>query len=632
MGGPGFNRALFLFSLLSSALFASCGKSNQANTSNCINSIVGSSPLAQSKTGSSGQALVFYPDPETSALRTSIIPNGSNLDQYSEPRALSNLGGRGVLEGSFVDVRDGLLCDTGYGAFDLNNNFQYSHSDPRFSESMSYYWGDQYRSSLPSSFLEPKSPVQIIAHCAKMDNAFFVRELSQGADLGEEVCLGDSVNKPGAYYGDDAIVTVHELEHATTIDNYSPSVDLNQGTYDEAGSLNEAISDFMSLVFLAPLNNFISPYQEPFDPRVFSRWALGNFISQSALRGAHRCPAYSAGFPECTNFYTKPFDAASGTVSYIYPDGMGWPYPGSFTGIQDAFNNFSSQEEIHNAGVLLEGALWDIYQNILTAQGGNQQLAESATQKIVLYAVANLPKPGFGGFFSPVTYRNFADQLVLAPNAVNEAWATTPVTTALTDRGLIGNSITDPSWLSVGPGTALTPGMKVQDSGVLLASWIAQLTTDPTLPALVTQQISSGTLGPGKIAALWFDVQNNNAITVGGPLLTITSQNPDVQFLFDQYGNGVNVAPYGPLQAQIRYIKINGTQIVQSLTSTNPFETLSIGNSYFRTNPAYLESWHTAVFVKVSQTATHGESASFNVQVTPSNGVASQTVFTTQIQ
>ncbi len=35
----------------------------------------------------------------------------------------------------------------------------------------------------------------------------------------------------------------------TTVTTYSSEYDLNQFWYDEAGSLNEAISDFMSLMF-----------------------------------------------------------------------------------------------------------------------------------------------------------------------------------------------------------------------------------------------------------------------------------------------------------------------------------------------------------------------------------------------
>ena len=610
---------------------AACGKS-VVTASNCISSTQENTPLAQSQTGSSGKAMVFFPDPETSSLSTKVVPNGAGLDQYAQLESLSNLGGRGVLEGTYVDVRDGLLCDTGYGAFDTHNNFQYPHSDPRFTEAMSYYWGDQYRSSLPASFLEPKDPVQIIAHCAKMDNAYFVREMSQGADLGEEVCLGDSVNKPGAYYGDDAIVTVHELEHATTIDNYSPSVDLNQGVYDEAGSLNEGISDFMGLLYLAPLQPFSLPYVEPFDPRLFSRWALGNFISESALRGAHKCPAYSAGFPECTNFYTKPFDAASGTVSYIYPDGLGWPYPATYSGLADAFSNFASQEEIHNAGILLEGTLWDVYQNVLNANNGEVASSQAATEKIILYAVANLPKPGDGGMFSPVTYVSFASELALAPTQVGEAWAAQAVTSALADRGFASNQISDPNWLAVGPGAGGTPGMWVQDNPAIMKNWISQISTDAQLIQAVSTQTPHNQLSPGQVAAIWFDLENTGAITAGGPLLTITSQDPDVQFLFDQYGNGVNVAPYGLTQAQIRYLKINGTSIVQSLSSANPRLNVPTGNSYFQTNPNYWQNWHTAVFVKVAANAPHGKSVSFRVQVQPANGVTSQTLFATTIK
>ncbi|MEO5971476.1 MAG: hypothetical protein ABIQ95_16250, partial [Bdellovibrionia bacterium] len=293
--------------------------------------------------GALGTAKVFFPDPIVRSGDPGLLPVSVKLDDYLEAVQLSHLNGSGVLKGTHIEVLNGIKCEYKFGAFDAKNQFTFSHSDWRFQEAMAYYFGDTYQTYLESigylraggfgQYRELSSsyipdPVQIVAHCELNDNAYFIRGTNSAGKMIEQVCLGDSVRTPGAFYGDDAIVTLHELQHATTSDSYSPTQDLNQLFYDEAGSLNEAVSDVMGLIYTA------DKLDDKFDPRVFSRWALGTFDPKgSHLRGAHKCPVYDSRYPSCDGFpgFSIPQGSNNNqtTISYVYPDGMGWPYPTS---------------------------------------------------------------------------------------------------------------------------------------------------------------------------------------------------------------------------------------------------------------------------------------------------------------
>ena len=98
-----------------------------------------------------------------------------------------------------------------------DNHFEYAHSDPHFQEAMAYYYGDSYQAALQDAGIEVASdPVHVIAHCIQKDNAYY-EVIRPAMELVEEaVCLGDSTATPGASYGDDGYVTVHEMQHATT--------------------------------------------------------------------------------------------------------------------------------------------------------------------------------------------------------------------------------------------------------------------------------------------------------------------------------------------------------------------------------------------------------------------------------
>ena len=198
-----------------------CAKKATTAASVCADTQLGSGA------GTSGQATVFDLDPMNQSGNPNLSPTSTALDSYLTPVTLSRLGGQGVLEGQYVDVRNGTSCNQWFGAQDPSNQFIYNHEDSRFQEAMAYFYGDTYRASLDQiGYLIPTTPVRIVAHCMQDDNSYYSRSLDQNGNITEFVCLGDSVATPGASYADDAAVTVHELQHATTIDGYSTQVEL----------------------------------------------------------------------------------------------------------------------------------------------------------------------------------------------------------------------------------------------------------------------------------------------------------------------------------------------------------------------------------------------------------------------
>lgn len=572
--------------------------------------------------GATGSALVFQPDPLARSGSQSVSPTSAILDELRSEVTLDRLGGQGVLEGSYVDIRNGTSCREDFGAFDSSNRFQYNHSDPRFQEAMSYFYGDTYRASLDSAgYLLPKNAVKIVAHCMQDDNAYFVRGTDENGQMVEKVCLGDSVMTPGASYSDDASVVVHELQHATTVDTYSLTQDMNRFWYDEAGALNEAISDFMSLSFLAP------SVQSPADPRVFSRWALGTFLTDYVgSRGAHRCSAYDSAYPNCSNFKSDEsgFSATGNTLSYVYPDGVGWPYANNYRApgyLRQAFLSYRGQEEIHNTGLVVTGALWEVYEAFKANHGGDASQAYGLTTRLVMETLRHLPKPTLANQ-SPVTFREFASQLEQSATLLGfSAQDQASVTQALTTRGLVGGTGVAADWAEVGAGKPETPGVKITDNSQQLKNWFLRMGTNPQV---VTQSGGANNkFNPGEVAAIWFDVRNQSGNTAGGVTVTVTSEDPDITILDGNY----NIGAISPSKAQIQYGKINGTEIVAALSSPNSTFHVPTGNSYFETNPHFDFLWTTAIFVKVNASATGGKSVNMRVELTPSNGVTETVTF-----
>jgi hypothetical protein len=583
--------------------------------------------------GSSGSALVFNPDPIVASGNASLAPTSLSLDQYRSDVALSNLNGNGVLSGKYVNIIDSNNCQGGYDAYDSGNKFEFSHSDIRFQAAMAYYFGDQYRAHLDElGVLAPSGSVNIDAHCEKQDNAYFMRVVdpNTGKITSQGVCLGDSVETPGAFYADDGTVTVHELEHATTVNSYSPVNNLGTLWYDEGGSLNEAISDYMALVHLQPL---LAGSALQLDPRVFSRWALGTYFgTDSEVRGANKCPVYDSQYPNCGGF--PGFSAANGTISYVYPDGVGWPYSNNYSApgyASQAFQQFSSQEEIHNAGVLMEGALWDVYNALAALPGHDQTDGEKLATSLVLRSVKDQVAPSTTSP-APVTYLAFAATMVADAAALGfSAAEQQAVTQALTARGLVGAPQLPANWMSAPAGTT---AVQIVDNAQVLRSWLTGTRFGFSLPdaeQLVPQGLDGGGINglfdPGETDMIWFNLEDTSTVTAGSVLLTVTAQDPEITFL----DGSVNVAPISSTSAQVIYQKVNGTSIVMALSSPNSTLNVPTGNTYFATDPLFAGTFTTGLWVQVAANAAHGKTVHFSVQAQPANGPAVTQVFTTTI-
>lgn len=624
--------------------FGSCGSSHEDETASASDTCAPVSLSGSPRSGNAGVAQVFSIDPMTSSGNFQLTPRSGSLDHYRVQVPLENLSGYGILKGKYIEVGNGLNCGGQFGAFESRNQFSYSHQDDRFQESMVYFYGDQYQQAMDQAgYLVNRNSVRIIAHCDLEDNAFFSRKKQLDGSMDELVCLGDSVMSRGAYYSDDAVVTLHELQHGATSDNYSLNHDLNQFWYDEAGALNEAVSDFMSLMF----TEVYSPPGSSMDPRTFSRWALGTFDpAESHLRGAHFCPMYDSRFPNCDaypQFYSPTNENGNNlAISYVYPDGLGWPYPNNHKGanlVQTIFSQFKNQEEIHNTGMIILGALWDAYSSVKQNHPGTEAVIRKAMTQVLMESIRHLPAPNTRTNHSPVTFIGLAANIMSYSNQISDLSDADRVSLgqAFKKRGLYEfPALASSSWLKVGEGTnsriptTSTPGVYVLDDPLVLRNWLLRMGANSGLIKADLANSGNSQLDPGEVAALWFDLENQSDITAGGVLVTATSTTPHLVFL-DESTNIGYMTLSGSNQAQIMYGKVNGKQIVSAFNPAGGAPLIPIGNTYFRTNPFFNKSWRTALWVKVSPDAAHGEVIKLQVQATPANGVPSTQEFSVTI-
>ena len=488
---------------------------------------------------------------------------------------------------------------------------------------MSYYYGDRFRHYLDQQgYLAPQPVVKIISHCGLMDNAYY-------NSLSNEVCLGDSFQSLDSFYADDSAVNLHEIQHGTTIDLYKGATGdyFNHFFADESGALNEAISDFMSMAFVA------RDVSAPNDPRDFSRWALQSFMSQDASRGAHLCPRYDSAFPDCTSYENGAvgFSADLGHVSYAYPDGLGWPFGRNMSGpgyLKNAFENFRDQEEIHNLAVIATGALWDGFEALREIDDDETALA--LMTRAVMEAIVHLPPPS-DDLKAPITFIRFFDLMVQWAEVVGfSVQQKNALIAAFEKRGLYQFTSLPSDWGSVGAGASSSPGMKIEDHPNLVKNWIFATGGDPSA---VTHSLGTGLngrLSPGEMVAIWFDIQNNSALTAGSTLIRVRSDHPAIE-LFNQNIGYVSANAASVPEVQMRYYKINGTEVVSRLSSANPSLHVPTGNSYFKTNPFFYLSPRTAIFIKVSSTAVEGDRIPFQVVVQPENGPEIELIYEAEV-
>ncbi|OFZ78929.1 MAG: hypothetical protein A2583_12555 [Bdellovibrionales bacterium RIFOXYD1_FULL_53_11] len=612
-------RGFILLTLFAALAASSCSKNEEEKNEEAAGSSCIENPAGEPTSNSTGAAFSFLPDPMADAANATLSPT-AGLDEYRKPVTLERLNGRGLLEGKFADVRDLMNCNGGYNARDGANKFTYSQSDPRFQEAMTYHMADSFIARLDANSCNTfKTQVRLYAHCIP-DNAYYSRGKTDSGQTVEYVCIGDSSRLLGASFADDAMVGVHELQHGITVNAYSSDVDMNVLYYDEAGALGEALSDFAAISF------FKSDVPENLDQRLFSRWALGVIKpvkdrGMKGLRGANRCPMYDSAFRTgCSNFRagTAGFSSKNNTISYVYPDGMGWPFPDNYSGpayVKTVFESYRLQEEIHEAGLVVTGALYDAMEALEAGYG--YEKARDFMQKLVVSALKHLPKPSGGVPDAGITFIEFA-RTALEWAETSEVGLTAQdkakVAAAFEARGLYHFRQVPKNWAA---GSAI----RIIDSPVLLKNWLANM----GVPGTAIPQGANGALNdkmdPGEVVVLWFNIENLSEVTAGGLLLEVASDNPNVTFLHDQEGRIINYGYVNPVTAQIRYGKINGSAIVDAINDgANVSTHIPVGTAYFSTNPFYDSNFFTALWVKVSGAAAHGEKAGFTVVVRPANG------------
>lgn len=567
---------------------------------------------------STAPAKVFHPDPMVESGNPVLSPTSSTVGNFARSVTLQNLTGKGVLEGSYVTVIDGQSCAYDFNAYSETGEFEFDHSNKAFQEVTAYYAGDRFRSELAAvNALLPAGSETIVSNCMDEDNAYYQRYLLNNGSIYGEVCLGNSQESHGAFYADDAGVVVHELQHGTTGSAYSATQDLNQFFYDEAGSLNEAISDFMAMTLLEPET------VGGFDPRIFSRWALGSFFgADSYNRGGHKCPEYDATFPTCSGFAlgAAGFDAATNRASYAYPDGLSWKFAKDFAGpgfLQGAFYGNPSHEQIHNNAPLMAGALYDVYEGIKAENGGNAQTSFRKAAKLVIESLKLATKPTVENR-TPVTFRSFSSTIVSTASLLGyTSGEISAITTALTARGLVGGSTLSAGWASVGTGSTEAPGVKIIDNPNTLKSWLAQAYGSGA-SSVITHTTATGLnnrLNAGEVVAIWFDIKNDSTLTAGGINVRAESLDTDVTFLSGDY----NLGFISSSTAQIQYSKVNGSAIVTALGTGSGAYSIATENRYFKTNPYYSSTYRTTLWMK-ARSGAPAKSVTVRLTLTPSNG------------
>jgi hypothetical protein len=568
-----------------------CAKGTVSESSYCA-SAVGTSPIA----GSTGNGKVFTLDPLVSSGNPSLSPGSGSLGNYTSTVTLKNLYGYGVLKGTYVDVVTD-QCGESYGAYSTSNDFRYEHSDERFAEVMNYYYGDRYRSDLvSSSALYPSGSFLMIANCDVDDNAYYSQGYDENGNLVDYVCIGRSTSYPTTTsFSDDGEVMMHELQHGTTGHAYSTAEDFNKFDYDEAGAINEALSDFVGLM------QGDSEVVSPFKNFEFGRWALGLLFDESAMRGAARCPVWTADYPTCANFNKSAsgFSESAKRISFAYPDGLGWPYAGPASGasLASVWTTSGGFEEIHQAAPIITGAMWEIYDAIKSASDADT--ARHRMQLLLMETIKTLPK-ATAADPSPVTMPEFASKLVaMAATSTGGTFSSTERTTIasiLSARGLTGVPAVADGWAS--RGTTVVAG----HTGVFFYETSAVGTANNRMNA-------------GEKGMVWFDVKNSDANTAAAPLIKVTIDDSRIKFS----GASKNPGYVSDTVAFVRYGKINGSNIVTQMN--NGGGSTGITNSYFNAGNGklYGVNIQTALYIEIASGTPVGTPFKFTLQVTPAN-------------
>ncbi|MBC7386704.1 MAG: M36 family metallopeptidase [Cryobacterium sp.] len=558
------------------------------------------SPVA----GTTGQGLAFELDPMIASGNATLSPASSLIGNYTSSVSLANLQGYGNLKGTYVDVISD-KCNESYGSYSDSNDFRYPHSDERFAEVMSYYHGNRFRSELAaSSSLLPASTFLMIANCNVKDNAYYSPPYGSQPPF---LCMGySSTYSATTSFSDDAEVIYHEMQHGVTGHAYSMSEDFNKLNFDEAGTMNEAISDFVALM------QSDAALVSPFANTDFSRWSLGQFFSTNSERGASKCPLWAAGYSGGCTYFNKSasgFSSLNRYVSFSYPDGLGWPYAGPATGatLKSVYQDpYASFEEIHQAAPVFSGALFDIFLAI-KASSGDGPATKRRLIRLVVETIKTLPKYSVSNP-SPVTMPLFATSLLSVASGSTAGTFSgseqTAMSSALSARGLTNLTSIADGWAAKGPG-----GIAVQ-AGTFYYETAS------------TSGVRNYKMSPGDTGMLWFDVMNSQSTTAAAPLLKVTISDSTKATFVNNLAK--NPGYINSTTAFVRYSKINGSAIVTAMNTGSAAQQTGITNSYF--GPAvgagvvpFGVNQDTALYVSIPSGAGTGSSVTFTVEVDTAN-------------
>ncbi len=555
--------------------------------------------------GTTGTGSVFDVDPMVASGNAALSPGSTQLGNYTSSVTLSNLVGHGVLKGTYVDVVTD-RCGTNYGAFSSGNDFRFAQSDERFAEVMNYYHGNAYRADLAAgNVLYPSSSFLMIANCDVEDNAYYSQGLDSQGNLVDFVCMGQPSEYSTTNFSDDSQVVVHELQHGTTGNAYSTSEDFNKLNYDEAGAINEAVSDFVAL--MQSDTQIVSPFLNT----EFSRWGLGQFFnSGSLMRGAAKCPVWTPHYPNCVGWdkSTAGFSANDRRISFTYPHGLGWPYagPSSSATLREVIEDSAGFEEIHQTAPIITGALFDVYEAI-KASTGDAAATRRRMLTLLVETIKTLPKES-GANPSPVTMPGFAAALVTQAGTATPGFTgpeETAIANALAARGLTGITPVADGWATVGP-------FADDHAGIFF---------------FATTGVNNGELAANKKGMIWFDIENSTANTAVAPLIKVTiSDTTKARFS----GLTKNPGYVSTSVAFVRYGKINGSSIVTAMNDAAPANDTLMSNSYFSDLAIggfpYGVNSDTALHIELQSGATAGSTVTFQLEITPYNGTTPATV------
>jgi len=534
------------------------------------------SKQTKAKTDQKGIGNIFNSDPKTGS-RFDQIKIEDDLNRYTVKKEIENLDGTGRLSGKNVQVVSGLYCNQKFHAFDQSNDFSYYWGHESFEEVMGYFYGDQYLSFIEKLGIKNNFKFfKLDVHCNEPNNAYFTTKSEKKNQYGF-VCLGNSSLHPKAFYAQDAQVIIHEIQHGITLSSYSDKEILNQFTYDEAGVLNEGISDFTSLVYFDDESN-------DYRKRFFSPWALGGFsVGENRSRTVIPCPRDAIDFPKCSSFHSGDFSYKEKKVFYAYPDGLGLSLSG-----QEILHN------IHKNSVIASGALFDVYLALKKHYG--LDIAKKKSISLVHSVLKALPKPWENGIKSPVTLVIFFAEISKQLEKSENESVFSDVVSVLKKRGFLKSKAVTGAWVKF-------KNYKVVDSITRLSRFAHELGFESEKIDQFKMN-NDGILNSEESALVYLNFENISLFTAGGIQVNVKIDSNLAQFIKGPLNEGY----VNEKEVQFQIAKINGNQDI-----------FQFGNTFFETDPFFLNTPERGLWIKTNSFHQRSE-LSLIVSLNPSNG------------